>query len=84
MTMTNIFPSAEVSHFLKWFKTKDWCDMCVCVISAAGLNSVILPPCTSLQSLILSSPKDQILHSRVTIHLKHKQSIGLCKQGSLN
>lgn len=39
MMMTNIFPSAEVSHFKKWLKTKDWSDVCVCEISTAGLNS---------------------------------------------
>ena len=88
MMMTNIFPSAEVSHFLKWLKNKDWCDVCVREISTAGLNSIILPPRISLQSLTLSSSKDQILqsHSTVTIHLKHKQrqSIGLCEWGRLN
>lgn len=71
----NFFPGAEVSHLLKWLKSKDWCDACVCEISAANLSSVILTPCISLQSLILSLSKDQILqsHSRATVHLKDKQ-----------
>lgn len=48
---TNIFPNAEVSHFLKRLKTKDGVEvhvgMGVWEISTAGLNQFILPLCIS-------------------------------------
>lgn len=53
MMMTNIFPSAEVSHFLKWLKNKDWCGVCMCEISTAGWNSIVLLLHISLLSLML-------------------------------
>lgn len=61
---TNIFPNAEVSHFLKGLKIKDGVEVYVGMglweISTAGF---ILPLCVSLQSLTHPSSKDWILES---------------------
>lgn len=67
MMMTDISPNAEVSHFLRWLKTKDGVGVYVAVevgeISTAGLKGFILPLCDSLQSLTHPSSDDWILQS---------------------
>lgn len=84
MMMTDIFPNAEVSHFLKWLKTKDGVGVYVGEgvgeISTEGLNRFILPLCISLQSHTLHLQTEAHNH----IPLKHKQLIWLCEWGGLN